>query len=142
MKPPDTGEIQHYFNHDANVGIIGRGETIEICFADAAKLMFALMTDVSKIHFIQIITFEFEEDNTEDALITWLNLLLDKAKSHHLIFGDFRLKREGNIWKATVSGQKNDTVNDRVMDVKGAIPDELSVMKINYGWEVRCVVTV
>jgi len=27
---------EHYFDHDADIGIIGRGQTLEACFADAA----------------------------------------------------------------------------------------------------------
>ena len=134
--------MQHYFNHDANVGIIGRGETIENCFADTAKMMFALMVDMSRIHLTQVITFQFEEVDTEEALVKWLNILLEKAQEHQLIFCDFRLKREGNVWKATASGQKCTIVNDPIMDVKSATMDKLSVIKVNNSWEARCVVVV
>lgn len=135
-------ENNHFDGEAEVVGIIGRGESLETCFADAARIMFALMTDISNIHFIQIITFEFEEPNTEQALVTWLNLLLEKAQEHQLIFGDFRLKRDGHIWKATVSGEpKRDGMLVGV-EVKNATTTKLSVKKVEHQWEAKCVVNV
>ncbi len=135
-------EHENYFDHDADVGIIGRGETVEMSFTNAAYAMFALMADISNLHQIHIITFEFEEIDQELALVTWLNILLAKAKEHNLIFGDFRLKRENNMWKATVAGEpwRNDI--ERGVEVKGATQTMLSVQKIDHSWESRCVVDV
>lgn len=135
-------ETENYFDHDADIGIIGHGETIEICFADTARNMFSLMVDVTRIHQIQIITFEFTEADLEFALVTWLNLLLAKAYEHHLIFGDFHLKREGKIWKATVAGEKWSAAMERGIEVKGATLTMLSVRKVDHLWEARCVVDV
>lgn len=131
-----------YFDHDADIGIIGHGETIEVCFANTARSMFALMTDLSKIHPIEIISFDFEEEDLEFALMTWLNLLIAKAEEHHLVFCDFRLKREDNKWFATVAGEKWHEHIERGIEVKGATLTMLSVKKINHLWEARCVVDV
>lgn len=137
-----VGEIEKYFDHDADIGIIGRGETIEICFANAAKVMFELTADLSNVHQTQIITIEFEEEDIELAFVTWLNLLLGKAQEHACVFADFRLKREGPIWRATVSGDKWNNNIERGIEVKGATLTMLSVKKINHIWEARCVVDV
>jgi SHS2 domain-containing protein len=142
VKDLTLDEMTNYFDHDADIGIIGRGETIENCFADTARVMFSIMTDVSKIHQIQIITFEFEEEDIELALVTWLNLLLSEAKEHEIIFGDFRLKREGNLWKGTVAGEPWHQNMERGIEVKGATLTMLSVKKINHLWEARCIVDV
>ena len=135
-------EIENYFDHNADIGIIGRGESIELCFANAAFVMFSLMADISNVHQIQIITFEFEEADQEQALVTWLNLLLAKAKAHNLIFGDFRLKREEKLWKATVAGEPCRKDIERGIEVKDATQTMLSVTKIDHNWEARCVVDV
>ncbi len=137
-----VGEAENYFDHDADIGIIGRGETIENCFANTARVMFALMADIEKIHQIQIITFEFEEEDRELALVTWLNLLLAKAQEHQLIFGDFRLKHEGSLWKATVAGEPWRDNIERGIEVKGATLTMLSVRKVDHSWEARCIVDV
>lgn len=137
-----TSQNEHYFDHDADIGIIGRGDTIENCFIDTARAMFSLMGDVASVHLMQIITFEFEEEDTELALVTWLNLLIAKAQEHHLMLGDFRLQREGAKWKATVSGERWQDMMERGIEVKGATLTMLSVKKINHLWEARCVVDV
>ncbi|TAK73671.1 MAG: archease [Gammaproteobacteria bacterium] len=133
---------ENYFDHDADIGIIGHGESLESCFADAARVMFSLMTDLSHVHLIQIITFEFEEAEVELAFVTWLNLLIAKAQEHHLIFGDFRLKREGTHWHATVSGEKWREGLERGIEVKGATLTMLSVKKVDHLWEAKCIVDV
>ena len=91
-------EIQQYFDHDSDIGIIGHGDSVEDCFANTARVMFSLITDIEKIHTIQIIAIEFEEADLELALVTWLNLLIAKSQELNIIFGDFRLRHEGNLW--------------------------------------------
>ena len=139
-----TGIVKedNYFDHDADIGIIGRGETIESCFANAASVTFSLMADLSNVHPLQIITFEFEEADIELAFVTWLNLLIAKAYEHNIIFCDFRLKHEGNLWKATVSGEKWRDDIERGIEVKGATLTMLSIKKVDHHWEARCVVDV
>lgn len=133
---------ENYFKHDADIGLIAHGETIESCFADAARVMFALMGRIDEVHLLEIITFEFEEADLEFALVTWLNLVLAKSYEHHLMFGDFRLKHENNKWFATVSGEPWRDEMERGIEVKGATLTMLSVKKINHSWEARCVLDV
>jgi SHS2 domain-containing protein len=134
--------LENYFDHDADIGIIGRGNTVENCFEDAAFSMFSLMADLSHIHQIEIITFEFEEEDVDLALVTWLNLLLAKSHEHQLIFGDFRLKRDEKKWKAIISGEPWRSDLERGIEVKGATLSMLSVKKIDHIWEARCIVDV
>lgn len=134
-------ETGNHIEPHADIGIVGHGETIEACFANTAHVMFSLMASIEDIHQIQIITFEFEEADVEQALIKWLNLLLEKSHEHQLLFGDFRLKREGNVWKATVAGEPwREEVASGGMVVKAALPTMLMVKKLNHLWEARCVV--
>lgn len=139
-----TSELgkENYFDHDADIGIIGRGESLETCFTDAARAMFALMGDLTAIHPLQIITFDFIEDDNEIAFVTWLNLLVAKAQERHLLFCDFRLKREGSLWKATVSGEPWRKDIERGIEVKGATLTMLSVKKTDHIWQAQCVVDV
>lgn len=139
VKVPGT---DNFFDHDADIGIIGHGETIEDCFADTARVMFSLMLDIKEVHLLNIIHFEFEEEDVDLALITWLNLLIAKSEEHHLDFGDFRLVHEGKIWKATVSGEPTRASLERGVAIKAATANMLSVKKVDHTWEARCVVDV
>lgn len=138
MQLPSSKE-ENYFDHDVGIGIISRGETIESCFANAAYNLFSLVTDLSHVHQLQILTFEFDEAETATAFTIWLNTLLVKADQHNMIFNDFRLKHEGSHWYATVAGERwprNVTLRMQIKDIKLTV---LGLMKAGYQWEARCV---
>ena len=52
MLTPDTD----YFEHDADIGIIGRGTTVEQAFEAAAQAVFAIVTDLDLIQPSTIVT--------------------------------------------------------------------------------------
>ncbi len=133
---------EKYFEHDDNIGIIGHGDSVESCFENIARTLFSLIADIENIHSLQVISIEFEEENVVAALRTWLAFLLEKSKEQQILFGDFRLRREGNHWKATVSGEPLRMDLLQGVEVKGVDAGEISVNKINLIWEARCVVEV
>ena len=137
-----TQDNDPYFDHDADIGIIGRGKTLEQAFTSAAEAMFAIMATPSQITATETIAIEFDESDTEIAFITWLNQLIGEARVHNLILSQFELKRDNNHWTGEASGECwNDNIN-RGTEVKGATFTMLSVKKINNEWEARCVVDV
>lgn len=133
---------KNYFDHDADIGIIGRGNSLEECFVDAAKTLFALMADLSHIKPKELISFEFEEADIELAFVIWLNLLIAKAQVDNLIFSQFQLTKKNNIWKGKAKGEKWRDDIERGIDVKGATLTMLSVKQTNNTWEAKCVVDV
>lgn len=132
----------NYFDHDADIGIIGRGDTLPESFVDAARAMFSLMTDLSTIRPKVQMSFIFEEKDNELALVTWLNTLLAKADSHQLIFSQFEIIHNNPIWECKAYGDKWHPDRLRGIEVKGATLTMLSVNKKNNQWEARCVVDV
>lgn len=134
--------MSHYFEHDADIGIIGRGSTIEQAFEAAAQAVFAIVTDLDAIQPNISVDFEFEEEDLELALVTWLNLLLGKARELGMIFCRFRVQRQGGQWHATALGEKWRTDLEHGVEVKGATLTMLSVKQIGASWEARCVVDV
>jgi SHS2 domain-containing protein len=133
---------EKYFDHDADIGIIGHGHTLEESFVDAAKNMFAIMADLSKVKPTTSMTFEFEEEDEELAFVTWLNLLIAKAQTDNIILSRFQLKRKGHVWQAQAQGEVWRDDIERGTDVKGATLTMLSVKHINNTWEAKCVVDV
>jgi SHS2 domain-containing protein len=85
-----------YFDHDADIGIVGRGASVEAAFVAAAQAMFAIMADLPKVRGEVSVAIAFEESDLELALVTWLNRLLAEASSAGLIFGHFELMRRGS----------------------------------------------
>jgi SHS2 domain-containing protein len=137
-----AGMKECYFDHDADIGIIGRGKTLEACFADAARVMFALMGNLSEVRARETFRFSFEEADVELAFVTWLNLLLATANANNVIFSQFKILHDGTHWSGEALGEKWRDEMERGTDVKGATLTMLSVKQINHSWEGRCVVDV
>ncbi|ACJ20243.1 archease [Coxiella burnetii] len=133
----------NYFDHEADIGIIGFSETVEKAFINAAEALFAIMVeDLSRVKQEASVAIEFEESDLELALVTWLNLLVAQARSHNLMFGDFELKRHGDQW---IGKGKGETWTDKIVrgtEVKGATLTMLSVNQEKGQWQASCVVDV
>lgn len=132
----------NYFEHDADVGIIGYGTSMEACFTDAARAMFALMADLSAVHPSHKINVEFAEEDIELAFVTWLNLLIAQAQANNLILAEFELKRTGFLWQGKARGEIWHAGIERGIEVKGATLTLLSVKQKGDLWQAQCVVDV
>ena len=131
-----------YFDHDADVGIVGHGVTVEEAFEAAARATFAIMTDIDAVRRERSVTLEFEEADTELALVRWLNLLLGRSHEEGLVFGHFWLERDGVRWRGGASGEPWRRELERGVEVKGATLTMLHVRQSGEKWEARCVVDV
>lgn len=133
----------NYFDHEADMGIIGRGTTLEKAFINAAQALFAIMVDdLNVIQKQQSVDIKFTETDPEIALVIWLNLLVGEARAHNLIFAHFTLTRKNNDWYGKAYGELWCEQIIRGTEVKGATLTMLSVREKNGVWEARCVVDV
>lgn len=132
----------NYFPHEADIGIIGRGQTIEEAFVSAAEAVFAIMTDLQQVEDRQCISIEFAESDIELSLVTWLNQLIAEAKHYGLVLSRFSLIKEDANWIGKAWGEPWRHNMTRGTEVKGATLTMLSVSKQNDVWEARCVVDV
>jgi len=131
-----------YFDHEADMGIIGRGSSIEDAFCNAARALFALQTDLSAIQAQQRIDIEFAEPDTEYALVIWLNLLINKANIKKIAVARFELQHQDGNWSGSAWGEPWREDIERGIEVKGATLTELAVRQHGSTWEARCVVDV
>lgn len=131
-----------YFDHDADIGIVGRGATVEEAFEAAACAIFSIMTDIENVRAGESISVEFEEADEGLALVRWLNLLLGSARERGLVFGRFWIAREGAHWRGGAAGERWRRDLERGVEVKGATLTMLSVKRAGVAWEARCVVDV
>ena len=131
-----------YFDHDADVGVFGRGATIEQAFENAARATFALMWEPRVVAMRDEVEVEFAEADVELALVTWLNALLGQAAARHLALADFTLARDGDRWRGRARGESWRDDLPRGTGVKGATLTALSVRPVDGGFDARCVVDV
>ena len=131
-----------YFEHDADVGVVGRGATLEQAFVAGAEAVFALVTRLEGVRPLASVEVQFEEADPELAFVTWINQLLGHAHENGLALGKFELEREGECWRGRAWGEPWRDEMERGVDVKGATLTMLSVARTDGGWEARCVVDV
>jgi SHS2 domain-containing protein len=131
-----------YFPHDADIGIIGRGPTLEAAMVAAASAMFAVMVDLAAVRPETAVQIGFEEPDIELALVTWLNRLLAEARAAGLVFSRFRLRHRDGQWSGEAWGEPWRPELERGVEVKGATLTGLAATPVDGGWEVRCVVDV
>jgi SHS2 domain-containing protein len=131
-----------YFEHGADIGVVGRGASIEQAFERAAASMFAIMVDTVAVQPRQWLEVEFDEDDVELALVRWLNALLAAAREHGLVLCQFELRRAGDHWHGVGRGEPWREAHARGTEVKGATLTALSVRRDEQGWQARCVVDV
>jgi SHS2 domain-containing protein len=131
-----------YFEHDADIGIVGSGHTIEEAFESAAKALFSIQCNLSEVRPIQRMDIDFSEEDFEYALVTWLNRLVFEAQSKKMAFSEFSLKRSGGKWHGVAIGQHWTDSMTRGVEVKGATLTGLSVKQEGKEWSARCIVDV
>jgi len=131
-----------YFEHGADIGVIGRGASVEAAFVRAAEAMFAIMVELDAVQPTVEVTVEFDEDDVELALVRWLNALLAQARESGAVFCRFSLRHEGSFWRGTARGEPWRDAHERGTEVKGATLTALSVRQDENGWQARCVVDV
>jgi SHS2 domain-containing protein len=131
-----------YFEHDADIGVVGFGDSLERALEAAAAATFAVMVDPDTVQRQVHITVEFDESDPELALLCWLNGLLGEARIAGLALGSFRLARHDGHWVGQAWGEPWRDGLERGTEVKGATFTMLSVRQLDSGWEARCVIDV
>jgi len=131
-----------YFEHGADIGVIGRGASVEEALAQAAVAMFAIMAELQAVQPTIEVEVDFDEDDVEFALVRWLNALLAQARERGIVLCRFELHRDGDHWRGLARGEPWRESHARGTEVKGATLTALSVRQDENGWQARCVVDV
>jgi len=131
-----------YFEHGADIGVIGRGASVEEALAQAAAAMFAIMAELQSVQPTIEVEVDFDEDDVEFALVRWLNALLAQARERGIVLCRFELHRDGDHWRGLARGERWRESHARGTEVKGATLTALSVRQDENGWQARCVVDV
>jgi len=138
----DTTRGYEYFDHDADVGVVGWGESAQSAMVGAARATFALVCDIDAVRPLERVDVAFDEPDPEFALVTWLNALLSLASERGLALGRFELSRDGDRWQGAGWGEPWRDGIERRTQVKGATLTMLSVRESEGRWQARCVVDV
>jgi len=131
-----------YFEHSADVGIVGKGQSLEEAFAEAAKAVFNLMVDIEAVEPIKTIEVQCEAENEEELFVEWLNSLLAEATINDMVFSQFDVQIEKGKLVGMARGDDLDPERHELRtEVKAATYSQLKIVK-DSEFIAQCVVDV
>ena len=118
-------------NHTADVGIIAYGADMRETFANAAKALFSLITELDDVEEITHRDIELTASDQESLLVEWLNELIYLFDAENIIFKRFDITELGNTHlKARSYGEKVDNSKHKLKTgVKAATYHMLKIDK-------------
>ncbi len=89
-----------YFEHLADMGIIGWGASLAEAFEEGAKAMFNLMVDIDRVEPKEKIPIRCQGGDREELFVEWLNALLAEADINGMVFSRFSVENltEKELW--------------------------------------------
>ena len=136
------------FEHEADIGIRGKGKTLEKAFEEIAKAMFSVEVNVNKIKSKKIVQVKCHAENNEELLIEWLNSLLSQASLKAMVFSKFKVKIKEDKknkkfgLKGEAFGEKLSKKHEPRNEIKGATYSQLKIYKSKNSWIAQCIVDV
>jgi tRNA nucleotidyltransferase (CCA-adding enzyme) len=138
--PPGRWE---HFDHGADIGIRGIGPTKAAAFAQAARAMTAVVTDLETVRAVEPVEARCEASDDVLLLIDFLNLLVYEMAARSMLFARFELVVGDGQLKATAWGESVDRSRHRpAVEVKGATLTASDVAFRDGQWIAQCVVDV
>src|SRR5262245_47297506 len=97
------------FDHTADLGLRVRARDLDTLFAEAAQALFsAIVDDLGTVQPRQRHEIRLSGDDRAYLLFDWLNELLFRFESDHLVFGKFECHIEGDGLTAAAWGEPLD----------------------------------
>ncbi len=118
-------------NHTADVGIIAYGADISQAFANAARALFSLITELDDVEEILHRDIKLTAPDQESLLVEWLNELICLFDTESIVFKRFNVTKLNNTQlKARSYGEKVDSSRHKLKTgVKAATYHMLKVDK-------------
>ncbi len=120
-----------FIDHTADVGIIAYGADMSQAFANAARALFSLITELDDVQEVMHRDLVVTADDEESLLVEWLNELIYLFDVENIIFKRFDITQLNNTQlKARSYGEKVDSLRHRLKTgVKAATYHMLKVNK-------------
>ena len=131
------------FEHTADIGVRGIGETVEESFEECAKAMTSIMVDLETIELTKTIAVEISSNDLNSLLIDWLNEILAQMDVESMVFSGFKVKIKDNSLTAELKGEDlNQSKHNTKTEVKAATFHESFVKQEDNKWVAQCIVDV
>jgi len=125
------GKDFEILDHTADVGIIAYGADLNQAFANAARALFSLITELDDVEEVMYRDIELSAPDQESLLVEWLNELIYLFDAENIIFKRFDIIHLNHTQlKARVYGEKVDKSKHKLkIGVKAATYHMLKVSK-------------
>ncbi|RLE38841.1 archease [Candidatus Woesearchaeota archaeon] len=80
-----------YLEHEADIGILAMGDTLEEAFQEGAKAMFGVMVELDTVETLQEINISCEADDIPSLYVEWLNKLVSEKDIKDMFFKEFKV---------------------------------------------------
>jgi SHS2 domain-containing protein len=132
------------FEHDADIGVRGRGATLAEAFANAGRALTAVVTDPSSVREAQEVAIACAADDVDSLFFDWMNALVFEIATRWVLFARYEVAIEGSRLEARAFGEPVDLDRHHpAVEVKGATWTGLRVARADDGsWVAECVVDV
>ncbi len=122
-------------DHTADVGIIAYGANMNQAFANAAKALFSLITELDDVEEVIYRDIELTAPDQESLLVEWLNELIYLFDAENIIFKRFDITQlSPTHLKARSYGHKVDSSKHKLKTgVKAATYHMLKIDRSNGG---------
>ncbi len=132
------------FDHVADIGIRGMGQSIEEAFENGACALFSLVVDdLSKISPVRKKKIACASFDLTGLFVAWINNLIAISDMEQMVFGRFSVAVKETSLSGIAIGEKwSFEKHGRGIEVKGATFTEATVRKENGLWIAQCVVDV
>ncbi len=137
-----SGSWEH-FEHKADIGIRGYGDTVAAAFEQAGLAMTAVVTDLSRVQASETVVINCSDSDNDSLLYDWLNALIYEMATRKMLFSEFRVAIDNGQLSATAAGEPIDVARHRPsVEIKGATFTELGVYEQEGRWVAQCVIDV
>jgi SHS2 domain-containing protein len=150
-----SGPIIENFEHKADIGVRGKGKTLEEAFIGGALSMMGIMFDIKAIKPQTVIAIKCDADDIEALFVEWLNAILSKRDLETMVFCRFETKIEDQDGSGTEESQKlltgkawgeryDQSKHEAKLEVKAATYSQLKVFKEETSglYVAQCIVDV
>ncbi len=136
-----------FFEHQADMGIRGVGESWEEAFSQGAKALFQLMTRVDEVKPQKEVKVKVSAKDLDALFVEWLNELLSLKDLKEMFFSKFevKIKEEGSKFKLEGSawGERMDLKrHEPKIEAKAATYSQLKSWKGDGKFYIQCIVDV
>jgi len=137
-----------FLEHTADVYVEVCATTLERAFELAAKAMFEVMTDTSKVEPVREYVVVDQGFDLENALYRWLEDLLVEYGRSNTVFGEFkvdyvRAEEGGYAFRGRALGETfNPEKHEPRVEVKAVTYSQMEVINLGDRWILRFVLDI